>query len=167
MSTIYAPEVHVRRPHINLWLVAVVGLAAALVALGTWVLVDRYTGPEHDATTLIDDVAAAWSAGDSLAVTPLYTADAVLVSARGDSYAGPRSITFAVEDAAAAGMQLERIAPVTTEGDFATTFVSYTDEAGGYGTLLTVFQLDEGKVARQWDFELGATPPFDARAITS
>jgi hypothetical protein len=30
-STTYAPEVHVRQPHVNYWLVAVIGLTAALV----------------------------------------------------------------------------------------------------------------------------------------
>jgi hypothetical protein len=34
---------HMRRPHVNPWLVAVVALAAALVGLGTWMLVNRDT----------------------------------------------------------------------------------------------------------------------------
>ena len=42
MST-HASERHEQRPHLDLWLVAVVGLVAALVALGSWVLIDRTT----------------------------------------------------------------------------------------------------------------------------
>jgi len=36
----YAPETHRHRVHVNPWLVAVIVLAAALVALGAWVLID-------------------------------------------------------------------------------------------------------------------------------
>lgn len=42
MSTYAHRALHVRRPHINLWLAAVVGLSAALVGLGSWALVDQF-----------------------------------------------------------------------------------------------------------------------------
>ena len=74
MSTTYAPPTHVRRPHANLWLVAVVALAAALMALGAWVVVDRYAGAggvTQDATALIDDFNAAINAGDADAIGAL------------------------------------------------------------------------------------------------
>lgn len=72
MSTTYAPA---HRPHSNGWLVAVIVLAAALVALGTRVLIDRYArggGATQDATTLIDDLDTAFSTGDASAIPSLY-----------------------------------------------------------------------------------------------
>ena len=56
--------------------------------------------------------------------------------------------------------QVERVAPVTVDGDFATTFMKYTSVSAG-GTEVGVFQLEEGKILRYWFFKLGATPPFD------
>jgi len=167
MTTMHPSDIRVRhhRLHVNFWLAAVVGLAAALVALGSWVLVDRYTGPEYDAATLVDDLSPAWATGDVDAIRSLYTTDAIVVTAWGDRYAGLDQIAGAAAGTARFGFQFERIAPVTTEGDFATTFIRYSDAAGEVGTLLTVFQLDEGTIARQWDFELGVTPPFGPRAV--
>ena len=50
MST-YMPPVHVHhRPHVDLRLGAIIGLVAALIGLGSWVLVDRYTGGGGGAT---------------------------------------------------------------------------------------------------------------------
>ncbi len=153
--TTYVPEAHVRRRHVNVWLVAVVGLAAALVALGTWVLVDRYAGGDsatQDATTLIDDFNAALSAGDVDAVAALITNDFVM-----------RSLgeTLTADQFLAAGGPVpsaERIAPVTVEGDFATTYVKVSAVAN---PLIAVYQLEDGKIFRLWGFELGSTPPFD------
>ena len=159
--TTYAPETHVRRPHVNAWLVAVVVLAAALVALGTWVIVDRYTGPSHDATTLVDDLSAAWSTGDVDALGSLYTSDAVAIFGNEETVSGLKAITDGVPTVVAEGLTVERVAPVTVEGDFASTFVRYTTNSGQEGTLLAVFQLQDGKIVRHWDFELGLSAPFD------
>ena len=168
-TTLHVPGVETAQPEHRrlrtlLWVV-VGALVAALVALGTWVVVDRYTGSEHDAATLIDDATTAWSAGDVGAATDLYTADYVIVTAWGDRITGARGLTLNVENAAATGLTLERIAPVTTEGDFATTYIRYTNSQGEEGTLLSTFQLEEGKIARTWDFELGVTSPFGARTV--
>ncbi len=157
MVTTYVPEAHVRRPHANVWLVAVVGLAAALVALGTWVLVDRYAGGDsatQEATALVDDWNAAVNAdypADALA--PLITSD-FEVWTLGDFYTADEFLSRATSPVGA-----ERIAPVTVEGDFATTYSTLSVLPGT--THLTVFQFEEGKVSRFWNFQLGSTPPFD------
>jgi ketosteroid isomerase-like protein len=157
MVTTYVPEAHVRRRHVNVWLVAVVGLAAALVALGTWVLVDRYAGGDsatQDATTLIDDFNAAITAGDADAVAALITSDFETWTTGSDLYTADEFLGAAAGDPVAA----ERIAPVTVEGDFATTYVTVSAVAN---PLVAVYQLEDGKIFRLWGFELGSTPPFD------
>jgi hypothetical protein len=165
VSTTYAPDIHIRRPHVNLWAVVLVGLAALVIGLATWIVVDQYTGAEHDAATVIDNAAAAWTTGDESSVASLYTSDAILVTARGEQVIGTDAIAARMTNAPRYGLGFERVAPVTTEGDFATTYVSSTDPTLTEQMLLTVFELDQGKIARQWDFALGVTPPFTARTI--
>lgn len=150
----------------NIWLVAVIGLAAALVALGTWVLVDRYTGGNtatQDATTLIDEFSAASSANDGKAAAALLTSDAVLWS-NGTTISGRTAI--ANEIATTPGLRVERTAPVTVEGDFASTFTSFSASVAGVtdAPTVTVYQLKDGKIFRLWDFALGVTPPFNSTA---
>lgn len=172
-TTLRTPEVGTAPPvhrHLTTVLWVIVGvLAAALVALGAWVVVDRYTGPEQDATALIDDVAAAMSNGDADALRSLYTSDAVIVdpfTSTGETTAvGLKAITDLVPQAVAEGFALERIAPVTVEGDFATTFLRWSTNSGQGGTVVGVYQLKDGKILREWALQPGLTPPLD-NAVT-
>jgi hypothetical protein len=164
VSTMHAPPVHAHRLHVNVWLVAVVGLAAGLIALGSWVLVDRYTGGDsatHDATTLIDKVSVATSTGDAQAIPSLYATNAVMRSiGAGETYVG----VDAIRALADGSFTVERLAPVTVEGEYATTFMRIS---AGYETTtsISVFQIKDGKIVRQWNFVPGQTAPFD-NAVT-
>jgi hypothetical protein len=141
-------------------------LAAGLVALGTWMLVDRYTGPEYDATTLIDDWYAASNASDAQAISTLLTPDAVLW-VDGTTFSGPKAIANQVTSTP--GLRVERTAPVTVEGDFASTFMAMTNTTIGVSNapLSEVYQLKDGKIFRLWAFALGVTAPFDNTSIPS
>jgi hypothetical protein len=74
---------HVRGPHINPWLV-VIGLAAALVALGSWVIVDRVARDEPDnlatsqVAAMLGDRIADMNAYDAKATANFYAKDAVM-----------------------------------------------------------------------------------------
>jgi hypothetical protein len=166
--TTYAPEVHGRRRlHVNPWLVAVVALAAALVALGTWVLVDRYTGGDtatEDATTLLDDFYAASTAHDGQALSARLASGAVFWT-DGTTISGPKTIVN--EILTTPGLKVERLAPVTVEGDFASTFIAFTIPVAGLdkAPAAEVVQLKDGKIYRVWDFGLGVTPPLDNTAM--
>ena len=166
MSTSYAPPAHARRPHVSLRLVAVVSVAAALVGLGTWVLVDRASdggGAGREATTLIDDFNAAINGGDENAIADLLAKDFEGRSL-GDTAVGADTTATGLASASARGLRVERVAPVSVEGRFATTYVRYT-EPGLTGTIVSVFQIADGKILRLWGFEPGVTPPFD-NAVT-
>ena len=171
MST-YAPPVQAHhRPHINPWLVAVIGLVAALVALGSWVIVDRYTGgggAVENATNVLDNFYAVTSspAGhDSAAVMPLFTSDAVMWT-NGNKYVGAGQISNAI--GGTPDLTVKRIAPVTVWGDFASTYVQFKLlSAGINGPMLETVQLKNGKIFRLWDFALGVTPPFTNTAVPS
>lgn len=163
-TTMRTPEVGTAPPvhrHLTTALWVVVGvLAAALVALGAWMVVDRYTGPEYDATTLIDDAATAWSSYDVDGVRAAYTNDAVLDTGWGTSFTGMNELIGNVETVESIGFKIERVAPVTVEGDYATTFLRYSTAAGEEGTLVNVFQLQDGKILRHWNLEPGETAPL-------
>jgi hypothetical protein len=143
-------------------LVAVIALGAAVIALGTWVIVDNYTGGDtatEDATTLIDNSGMAFTANDAGALPTYYASDAVIRSL-GQEYVGLNEI----QPLASGTWQVERIAPVTVNGEYATTFVRLT--AGDQATTaVTTFQIQDGKIVRQWGFALGETSPFD-NAVT-
>lgn len=155
--TTHVPEIHVRRLHVNAWLVAVVALAAAVVALGAWVVVDRYAGGDgatQDATALVDDWNAAVNADSPAdAIAPLITSD---FEARTSGYFFTRDEFLAQ---ATYPVGAERIAPVTVAGDFATAYSTLSVRPGT--THLALFQFAEGKISRFWSFQLGSTPPFD------
>jgi hypothetical protein len=164
--TTYAPEARVHRPHVNLWLVAVIALAAALVGLGAWVLIDRYGGGEsaaEEATAVLDDFYAAVNTQDEAALRALF-ADDVVVWSNGDVMTGEDQVVGAIMTTA--GLTMERLAPVTVYGDFATTYIrlAVTSLPGIDGPVVETFRLDDGQIVRAWDFVLGVTPPFDNTA---
>ena len=148
------------------WHVAVVVLAAALVALAAWVVYDNVTAGDSatkDATALIDDFNAAAVANDGAKAMTMMTPDATLWS-NGDVISGAKSWADAATTTPT--LVLERLAPVTVEGEYATTFVRYGVPGAGYEprTSLYVYQLRDGKIAKAWAFVIGVTPPLDTVA---
>jgi ketosteroid isomerase-like protein len=161
--TMYAPEAQAHRPHVNYLLVAVIGLAVALVAFGSWVLIDRYAGSDgatQNAATLIDGANAAISSADADALASFYTPDAMISRDDGGVTVGVEAIRGLVPQTKLLDYKVWRVAPVAVEGDFASTFLQYTS-ATGEGVEPAVYQLREGKILRMWFFKLGDTPPFD------
>ena len=154
---------HLPRPHLNLWLAAVVVFAAALTGVAAWVLVDRYTGGDtatENAATLIDNFNAAVNRNDAKAITALLTSNAVFYQ-RGDSVAGANTIGKVITTQAGT-KNLKRIAPVAVNGEYATTFIHFSAMGGVEDwPQLQVFQIKHGKLARIWGFLLGGTPPFE------
>jgi hypothetical protein len=155
-------RLHLHRPRVNPWLVSAV-LAAALIGLSTWVIVDRTSGgggTASDAAGLIDNFNAAVNRNDAKAIAALLTSRAVLYQ-RGDSVAGANTIGKVI--AGQAGTKnLKRIAPVAINGEYATTFIHFSALGGVEDwPQLEVFQIKDGKLARIWGFLLGETPPFE------
>lgn len=74
--TTYAPQSRPHARHANGWLIAVVVLAATVVALAAWTLLQSGESRSQD-KVLVEDVGAAWNARDGDAIERLYTADAV------------------------------------------------------------------------------------------
>ena len=162
MSTTHVPPVHAHRVHFDPWDVAVVVLAAALVALAAWVVYDNVAAGDsatQDATALIDDFNAAGMANDGAKAMTMMTPGATLWS-NGD-FRGAKAWGDAIDTTPT--LTLERLAPVTVEGNYATTFVNYGVPGLGYEPRpsVFVFQLHDGKIAKAWAFVIGLTPPLD------
>jgi hypothetical protein len=161
----YAPPVHAHyRPHVDLRLGAIIGLAAALIGLGSWVLVDRHTGgggATQKATTLLDNFYTAVSSpkrADATTITRLLTSDAVFWT-NGDESVGARAIGN--DNAQTPGLNVKRIAPVTVWGNFAATYIQFSVPAFGLnGPMVEIVQIKDGRIFRLWDFALGVTPPL-------
>jgi len=171
MPTQHADRMHIGRPHVNPWLVAVVLLTAALVAFGAWVVVDRVTtsptapapsstpglaSPETDA--ILEDRLAALNAGDAEAVSAFYTSDAVLeerdvtppVVTTGSEQIG-RRIAGLVNTF---GMQLERASPVIEFG-LSTAEAVRSPSDPTLGWILVYRFAPNGKIAHQWVLPTG------------
>jgi hypothetical protein len=97
---------------------------------------------------------------DAKAIAARLTTHAVLYQ-RGDSVAGANTIGKVI--AGQAGTKnLERIAPVAVNGEYATTLIHFSAIGGAEDwPQLQVFQIKEGKIARILGFLLGETPPFE------
>lgn len=144
--TTYSPEAHAHRTHVNVWLVAVIVLAAGLVALGAWTLVDRYAGSDSEAAQVIDDLNAAVNAGDAHALRALFARRAMFVMPNGEQVSGLDNVVSAVLIPHGAGLQVERAGPVASAGDLVAAFTRYDG-----GMELGVWQFEEdGKIAQMW-----------------
>jgi hypothetical protein len=146
VSMTHAPPTHLRRYHVNPWLVAVVALAAGLVALGTWTIVDRSTESEPAAARIVDDLNAAVNAGDAGAVRALFTPDAVFQVSTGESITGLDNVVNTALIPHAVGFRVERVGSVATAGDTAATFTKVGN--GTEDIELAVVQFENGKIVR-------------------
>lgn len=163
--TTYPQRLHLHRPHINPWLL-VVALAAALIGLGSWVIVDQTTSatasanPPQDLKGLASARAAAMiehrlalmnNGTDWKAFAALYTKSAVLE----ERDVTPPVITKGATQIAEhqrgywqMGMRINTESPIIQYGPYAAYAISM---AGMSWAGIGVFRLNEnGKIAQQW-----------------
>ncbi len=167
MSTPHVPVLPVRRPRISPWLVAVIALAVAFVALGAWVIVDRQAGSSDgkvssEVATLLQDRIAAMNRGDSAAAAALYTPTGVMEE-RDQRPAvvsnGRAAITSRLQTLYDAGLRLESVGSPVQSGRYVGEAVRFHEfEGTGSGEGVLVFEINEGgKIAHQW--VMGETRP--------
>jgi len=147
--------------HLVRWLVlAVVLLAAAVVALGAWVVVDQTGTTGNDSQTLVNDLTSAWSTYDAKAITSLYAPNAVITEADGTADTGIDAILGALGGFKLLGLSVEPVGKVAVNGEYTATFVRFSDGK----EALTLLQVRNGKIVRHWDLGPGTTPPIDKPA---
>lgn len=166
-TTTHLPRAHMRR-HLNPWLL-VIGLAAALLALGAWVAIDRATRSEPQNLASSEVVAmlkaqsaAAYQAYDAKAAAAFFAKDAVMEEL--DPMVGGHLVTTGQQqifkrtqmgvdyfrqmgwrDDVGGVIQIGRLVAATH------TFGAPGEEP--YGELIVVDELDKsGKIAHEWAF---------------
>lgn len=167
VSTTDDPRAHVRgRP--NPWLLAVIGLAAALLALGAWVAIDRATRnePENLASSEVVAMvkaqsAAAYQAYDAKAAAAFYAENAVMeeldpMVPNGHVVTTGRDKIFmrtqvGVDYFRQMGWRDDVGEVIQTGRLVAATHTFGVPGEEPYGELIVVDELDEsGKIAHEW-----------------
>jgi hypothetical protein len=160
MACTHAGSAHARRPHLNLWPLAVNALVAALVALGGWVLVDRTRSSStqglasHEVAAMLESRIAAFDRADGRAAAAFYTEDAIMQEEDiGLTTTGREQIAARLQYLMDAGLRMKAVSAPIQMGRFVGEAVRFY-EAGGTGTGegVLVFELDKntGKIAHQW-----------------
>jgi hypothetical protein len=153
------PEATSKRPRSTPWLVvALVAMTVACLALGGWTLYQRSS--RRDAEGLAMSVVAAWDSGRPAALADVYDPAAVLVDATGARVVGTRAIAAAVADRGPT-FTMTQIGAITTTSDGTYATSSYRFSGDGHGVGVSVIQIADGRIVRQWTFEpiSAPTPP--------
>jgi hypothetical protein len=167
VSAAYPPHAHLHRLHLSVWLIAVVALAAALIGLASWVIVDQTSSPTTPAVkpvpalapakvvAMLDARFAALNSNAKRSFAQYYSPDTTFhdfgvtppIEAKGRanvvSLMEGYSRMWALADA-----RIARTSEVIQSGPFVANSLRLGDTRG-----IAVYELDEqGKIANQWAF---------------
>lgn len=143
------------------WLVpAVVVVVAGTISIGA------VSGTSKDPTSLIDKRNAAWNKGDTSAVASLYAPSAVLTFLDSSTYVGRAAITAQIKESHLCKNHTRRVSPVSVHGAYATTFMSDSSSSKKAScqfkaTYLSVYEIQGGKLVREWHLLPGYTSPLN------
>lgn len=157
--TTYSPDVHVRRPHINSWLVAVTGLVAILLAgIAGYAIAGGFTSEASRGQEVSDRVMKAWATGDAGAIAATYdpAVKVVLVYDNTEDVIArnAKDLTTTIQGAIGFGNTYTQIGPVSTyEAEDGDLYVASTVEVRGPGhpngaPLVGFYRIHHGKVIR-------------------
>lgn len=160
MAVTHAGRAHVRRPQFNPWLGAVIALAAALVALGAWVIVDQTrSSPTEglaspEVATMLENRIAAFDHADGRAAAAFYTKDAIMQEEDiGLTTTGRGRIAARLQYLMDAGLRMKTVGAPIQIGRFVGEAVRFYDPGGtarGEGVLAFELDKNSGKIAHQW-----------------
>ena len=160
MAVTRAPTTHTHRPQPNLWLVAVIAVAAVLVAIGAWVIVDQ-TGSSStqglaspEVAAMLENRIAAFDRADGRAAAAFYTRDAIMQEEDiGLITSGRQQIAARLQYLIDAGLRMRPVGAPIQIGRFVGEAVRFYNPGGtAIGEGVLAFELDKnsGKIAHQW-----------------
>jgi hypothetical protein len=169
MSMTHVPVTHVGRPHLNPWLVVAVVLAALVVGLGVWVIVDQTWSSSVDRQASPEVVAmlgarlAALNRADAEAIASFFTADATLNDVMSGSPELPFPVVTGNKDIGQAiatgittsGLQLESVPPIAQYGQTVVEAVKAVGSESPMDWLLVYRLAANGKIAYEWVLPAG------------
>ena len=160
MAATHTGQAHVHRPRFNPWLAAVIALAAALVALGGWVIVDQTRSSSTqglaspEVATMLENRIAAFDRADGRAAAAFYTKDAVMQEEDiGLTTTGRAQIGARLQYLMDAGLRMKTVGAPIQSGRFVGEAVRFYDPSGtarGEGVLAFELDSNSGKIAHQW-----------------
>lgn len=143
-----------RPSRLLLWLSIV--LAVALVALATWMVLDRYVfapPPADEIATITQESITAWSTGDTEAIMDLYAEDAVFYDGplTGEPMQeGNQAIADYVAYLDGLGWEAEPAGPTTVIDDTAVTVTNF-GVPGDKSSVMSMLEVNsDGLIVRQW-----------------
>ena len=158
VATSHVAHPHLRRPRVNPWLIGVVALAAALVALGGWVIFDDEAPPEGlasaEATSMLSDRIAAFNTAGVEDMSRFYAPNAILEEhdvspvavTRGSKAIGDRLEYFS-DMWDMAGLRIASESAPIQLGPYVAEAASIGQDWDG----ILVYKLDQnGKIEHQW-----------------
>lgn len=145
-----APPEPVRAGTTPWMLGALIGVTVALLALAGWTIYQRYQRgrAEHLASAAI----AAWDSAKPLAFVDVYDPKAVVIASDGTSFEGLGAIEAAA-NARGPSFSIAQTGGIAVNGDGSYATVSYRFAGDGKGTGVTILQIRDGKVVRQWNYD--------------
>ena len=160
MAVTHTGPAHVHRPRFNPWLAAVIALAAVLVALGAWMIVDQTCSSStdglasHEVATMLEDRIAAFDRADGRAAAAFYTNEAIMQEEDiGLTTRGREQIAARLQYLMDAGLRMRTVGAPIQIGRFVGEAVCFYDPGGtavGEGVLAFELDKDSGKIAHQW-----------------
>jgi hypothetical protein len=158
--TVYVPGVHVRRPHLNAWLVALVGLVAIVLAgVVGYAIAGGFTTESSPGQKVADRVLNAYATGDAASIAATYDpAVKVVLIYDGAEHviaSNAKEETGVIKDAIASGVTLKQIGAVSTyeaeDGDlYVAHSIELTSPTHPNGIpVIGFYRVHDGKVIRQ------------------
>lgn len=144
-----------------IWLTRRLTLAAALVAAVTAVAPGTTSATSNDPGSLVKRLDSIWTRGDTAAYGSVYAANAIVTFYDSSALDGRAAIVQEMKSLHSGGYTIRRVSPIAIHGNYASTFQTAAGAGQSAVTFLAVYQIQHGKIVRDWHLLPGVTPPFD------
>jgi hypothetical protein len=139
------------------WLVGVlIGVTVALLALAGWTVYQRYQ--RGHAEDLARGAIAAWDSAKPSDFAAVYDPNAVVFASDGTKITGLDKIEAAVGDLGPK-FSMNETGGITVNGDGSYATAAYRYAGNVRGTGVTIMQISDGKIVRQWNYDVPAPTP--------
>ncbi len=134
-----------------------VGLVAAVTALAPGIT----SATSNDPGSLVKRLDSIWTRGDTAAYGSVYAANAIVTFYDTSALNGRAAIVREMKSLHSCGYTIKRVAPIAIHGNYIATSQTADGSCQGAVTFLGVYQIQHGKIVRDWHLLPGVTPPFD------
>jgi hypothetical protein len=145
------------------WLGRLVAVAFGLGVI-TGVVPGATSATSNDPGSLVKRLDTMWSRGDTAGYASVYASNAIVTFYDSSALDGRAAIVQEMKSLHSCGYTIKRVAPIAIHGNYAATFQTAAGGCPGTATFLAVYQIQHGKIVRDWHLLPGTTPPLDKLA---